>query len=386
MKELLYTGAFRFPDGDAAATRVYAVSRLFVNAGYAVTFAGWESVEHVGGFYQYKGHACYAQDEFRKQKLRPIARLFGFLFRGSKTLIWLWRNCKYDVIVAYNPPAIFSLGLLLLGQLLDFKVVLDTTEWYEGEHLPGGRYGVAAIENSVRMHLVYLLFRHVICISRFLQEYFNGRNVINIPPLMVSDLNTVTKPALKEGVHFIYAGDAGKKDKLLPFIIALPKLFEDMQCPVILHVAGLQWENLSQLITAQGEVSEVYQPFVKCYGRVSRDRVAELYSQCHFSILFREDKRYAQAGFPTKAIESWGYGCPIVLNLVGDIGCLAKNMVDAIVVEETCIAQSVSATLKIIINTDIYPQMSLNSRKASKKFTVDEYNQSFSVFVRRLAI
>jgi len=385
MNKVLYTGSFRFPEGDAAAARVYAVGQLFERIGCKVSFAGWEKSEHDAGYYSYKGHDCYSQEEFRERELGPVGRLLGFMFRGFKTLKWLRSHRDYEVVVAYNPPALFSVGLLLSGWMLGFRVVLDSTEWYEGEHLPGGRFGPAAAENWVRMRLVYPLFDHVICISCLLEQHYAGRNVVNLPPLMIDTCDDIPKPPIDACVSFVYAGEAGKKDLLLPFIQALPEVRKQLQRPVLLRIAGLNWDALCQLMTTQGMEPETYRTLVECQGRISRDGVRNLYGISHFSILFREDKRYARAGFPTKAMESWSYGCPIITNSVGDLGALAVDLVDAVIVNDVHIGKRLSEALKNIIICDLYPLMCAASRaKAKQKFTHDSYHHAFASFAERL--
>ena len=387
MKRVLYTGAFRFPEGDAAAARVYAVGQLFEQINCSVSFAGWETSQYADGYYRYKGHDCYSQAEFRERDLGAVVRLLGFFFRGYRTLRWLWHRREYDVVVAYNPPALFSLGLLLTGWALGFRVVLDSTEWYEGAHLPGGRFGLAAAENWVRMRLVYRLFRHVICISRFLEEHFAGRNVVNIPPLTVESCALLEKPPITTEIAFVYAGEAGRKDRLLPFIQALPGINELLQRPVLLRIAGMNWDVLSQFMKTQGMEPALYQSLVECYGRVSRDRVRTLYAISHFSILFREDRRYARAGFPTKAVDSWSQGCPIITNAVGDLGLLAIDMVDSIVVDEASIAQRMPVVLREIVEADLYSQMSSACCiKARQYFTFDSCRHEFEAFGTQLGI
>jgi glycosyltransferase involved in cell wall biosynthesis len=387
MTQVLYTGAFRFPDGDAAALRVSTVGDLFERAGCTVSFAGWEACRPEGVHYVHADRDCYSQSEFREQPRSPLGRLSGFLLRGAKTLRWLARNWRFDVIVAYNPPALFALGLLLMARWRRARVVLDSTEWYESEHLPGGKYGLAALENWVRMHVVYPLFSHVICISRLLEQHFAGRNVINIPPISGVTFDYEPRPEFATGVFFVYAGDAGKKDRLLPFIQALPSLQVALQRPVRLRIAGLEQEVLRALMLDSGMDDNAFWPHVECLGRLQRDGVLQLYRASHFSVLFREDKRYAKAGFPTKAVESWVSGCPIIANPVGDLGALASHMMDAILVDESELSTRLPAALKSIIESGQYPRMSTCSQEtAARLFAPAALQPSFASFARRLGL
>lgn len=387
MKRLLYTGAFRFPQGDAAAFRVDAVAQLFEENGFRASFAGWEKPTEGADHYLHRGNDCYPQGEFRERELGLVSRLAGFLLRGHKTLRWLKQQPKLDVVIAYNPPALFALRLLLAGRRGGFRVVLDSTEWYEAEHLPGGRFGPAALENWLRMRIVYPRFAHVICISRLLEQHYRGRNVVNIPPLAAPRAASDARPPIEDGVFFLYAGDAGKKDRLMPFIQALPELQRVLDRPVLLRIAGQDREGLRRLLRAEGLDEERLLPFVECLGRVSRDEVMRLYGRSHFSVLFREDKRYARAGFPTKAVESWSAGCPILANAVGDFGALARDGVDALVIEERDLATRLPTVLRSILEAGSYPRMSTEAaRRAQELFSPQAHRDDVARFVERLGL
>lgn len=381
MKTILYTGAFRFPEGDAAAFRVQGVARLFVDSGFDVSFAGWER-RHGEEHYIYQGYDCYPQAEFREEKKSKIKRLAGFLFRGFKTLRWM-KSREFDLVVAYNPPALFALRLLILSWFSKFTLVLDSTEWYQADHLPGGRFGVAALENWVRMYIVYPRFKNVICISRFFERYYAPKNVIRIPPLISvpTELFFVARSIGPE-LKFIYAGEAGKKDQILDFIRALPAISDQLGLKVIFTILGQEWDALVELLEARGIEVRACAPFVRCMGRVSRDTVGEEYKSSHFSILFREDSRYAHAGFPTKAMESWSYGCPIICNRVGDLGSLANNYENALVINPLSIETELVEKLGHVIEANIWPQMSENSlRKSQDIFHCAVYQPAFEVFL-----
>lgn len=387
MKRALYTGAFRFPQGDAAAFRVHAVAGLLEEAGLEVSFAGWERPEPGQDAYTYQGHDCHPQGEFRERELGLPSRLLGFLLRGGKTLRWLSRQSRFDIVIAYNPPALFALRLLLAGRARGFRVVLDSTEWYEGEHLPGGRFGPAAIENFVRMRVVYPWFRHVICISRLLERHFQGRNLVNIPPLCPAAGPAPKRPPIEDGVFFLYAGDAGRKDRVLPFLRALPEVQAVLGRPVLLRIAGQDLDGLRRLLHEEGMDEARFLPFVECHGRVPRAEVARLYGLSHFSILFREDKRYARAGFPTKAVESWAHGCPVIANAVGDFGAMARDGVDALLLDEAELASRLPAALRAIVEEGRYPAMSTAAMsRAQEGFSAEAHRAAVADFVARMGL
>lgn len=382
MKNLIYTGAFRFPEGDAAARRVYSVGRLFSGLGFNVVFAGWESRENLK-CYTYKGYKCFPQAEFREANVNVVSRIFGFMFRGWRTAKWLYELNEVNYIVLYNPPALFAIAILIMGKLRNIKIVLDSTEWYEGEHLPGGKYGLANMENLLRMKIVYPRFSNVICISEWLKNYYSKSNTINIPPIMDAGAKSTVKKSIKKGIYFIYAGEAGKKDRLCEFVIALPAIAKMLRVDVCLNIAGMTWAQLEALLIENDVKTLGCREYVICHGRLPNSDVVELYKRSHFSILFRENKRYAHAGFPTKAVESWCNGCPIITNKVGDIGNIAKPFIDAILIEEGRLLNDLVPALKKIVDEGLYENMEEQSiRKFKENFSYTSIKDDFFSFVK----
>lgn len=385
-KRALYTGAFRFPDKDAAAFRVQGVAELFESAGYKVDFAGWERVDGGVKSYSHNGHCCFPQDEFRGKQLNPFHRLLGFLFRGHKTIRWLVKNrSNYSVVIVYNPPAIFALLVLLICSLSGVKLVLDSTEWYESDHLPGGKFGIAALENWIRMRFVYKLYSNIIVISDFLSVHFAGSNRLLIPPLrpFVSQLN-IERSAPQRGILLIYAGEAGKKDKLLPIVRLLPILSKGLGVKVSLNVLGITEAELSQLLIEHSLSFANYNAYVNCLGRVSREEVMALYAQSHFSVLFRDSKRYAYAGFPTKAMESMVNGCPLITNAIGDLSYILTDE-NSIILNEALLNEKLSLLMQNAIEPTRYSGLCLAARSTAKRyFDPSVYQEKFILFLNSL--
>lgn len=378
---VLYTGAFRFPDRDAAAFRVYSIAQLLTTQGHNVSFAGWENESAP---YRYQGHECFPQNEFRERDVNIVSRLLGFLTRGKRTLRWLVQNDRYDLVIAYNPPVFFAIALLILGRIRRFRVALDTTEWYESTHLPGGKYGPAAIENWLRMHVAYPLFKNVIAISKFLEEKFTGRNVVLIRPIVEPQCTRTESPPMDSVIRVLYAGDAGRKDKLLPFIGAMASIEKRLSRRLELHIAGITSATLDRILVDNDMILEKRDAIV-CYGRVPRTKVFELYETCHFSILFREDARYAWAGFPTKATESWSSGRPIITNAVGDLSSIAHHLRNAVIVSEPNLAEDLILAFNKILDGGLYPSMVDSSLKTAQEyFSLKAFVKPMLAFIQKL--
>jgi len=320
---VFYTGAFRFPDQDAAGKRVAQMVKVLESIDECgnIIVGGWEQ-----GDKHEREHSdkCTAFSFSLLDKLHAsfLSKISSHVFMGMSVLKWLVANRRrYTIIILYNPPFLFALFTLLLSFFLKKRVSLDSTEWYESSHLKGGKYGFVAIENWFRMKVAYPLFNNHIVISKFLEQYFyrHSKNIVRIPPLANQ---FVRKKAVCDNVDkkikFFYAGSIGNKDKLEIFIrqLAQSPYASDK---VHFYIAGITEEDFlkkfSELLPLKNEICEV----CTFLGRIPMREVYERFEHVDYCVFFREKKRYALAGFPSKFVESLSFDTPIITNAVGDI-------------------------------------------------------------------
>ena len=379
---ILYTGAFRFPDGDAAAARVLSISKLFLQIeGVNVDIAGWEQGKES---YIYDNLKCYPRSELDKIELNPIKRLFKFIFKGVETFSWIRKYSNHDIIVLYNPPAVFAFLMVIWAKFSKKKLILDSTEWYENEHLIGGKFGVAAFENCIRMRLIYPMFKNIICISDFLHSYYStfNRNVIKIYPIKKNlslGFNVQIKGDREDKIVFIYAGQLGQKDKVTDFIKKLPKLKVLLNQDVVLQIVGSSYSEIKANLLRANVNVEDYIDYLEIHGKLKQSEVFSLLDKADFSILFRDNKRYALAGFPTKGMESLTLGCPIILNNVGDIAKIVKDNKLGIIVSETFNANEIYKN--IIEFGRMKPDVAASSERF---FSSSAYLSEFKSFIKRV--
>jgi glycosyltransferase involved in cell wall biosynthesis len=201
-------------------------------------------------------------------------------------------------------------------------LVADCTEWYEGSHLPGGRFGLVHFENEMRMRYLLPRVKNVIVISTFLEKYYAAKNcnLIKLPVLV--DLNQekwINKLSLEGSNNrnykeIIYAGDPGKKDILILIVQAL-EFINKNDIKIVFKIIGISEMDLLKLGLKPSSFD-----FVICLGKVNLNEVPSHYFKSDYSILLRENKQYAHAGFSTKFVESLSCGIPVIANLTSDIG------------------------------------------------------------------
>jgi glycosyltransferase involved in cell wall biosynthesis len=328
---VIFTGAFRFPDKDAAAQRVFNLARTLKKGNMNSIFCGWENSSRsedlqANGTYTYHGFEYYSQAELDSGSRNIFNRIYGFLVKGNKTIRWIksyLKDHKISFIVIYNSNSLFIYRLLSLSRKSNFQVVCDCTEWYDGSHLPGGRFGIVNLDNNFRIRFIYPFVRNIIVISSYLEEYLkrNGCNTLMVPPLVdLADKkwNSMIhneKFESQSTIKLIYAGDPGNKDLLRSIFMALEFINEN-SIRIDFYIVGTDPVVLKNKYFKNFKVIPEY---IKCIGRIPQENVPDYYHLCHFSILLRENKRYSQAGFPTKLVESLSSGIPVITNCTSDI-------------------------------------------------------------------
>lgn len=384
MKRILITGSFKFPNQDAAGLRVYSVAKLF-DEHNQVSVCGWEKDYKGEKDYIHDGFSCVAQGDLEYTSSNPISKSLNSIFRGHHTLSWLRKQKRFDTIILYNPPAVFSLILQIYCLIKNTKLVIDSTEWYESSHLSSSVFSLPRLENNARMYFSYKFFKNTICISDFLNEYFK-KNSIVIPPMFVDPINKeLSCPPLDDNILFLYAGQMGQKDSLEHFILTLPKLAEKLPLKPKLILLGMTFEDLQKIIKdKEGLLKSAM--YIECMGRVSREEVGEYYKKIHFVIFFRENKRYAIAGFPSKSIEAWQHGKPIVTNPVGELKKYLKNNENSLVIENDSEGMlQLIERLNEVVSNNRYSLLSQNAYSTFENhFTPDVNKEKFKKFIDNL--
>lgn len=355
---MLIVGAFRFPDGDAAAARVLGLGKALRETGHRVVFAGWEKSPRgsdldADGVARFQGFEYHSQAEFRDESLSPIKRLFGYIFAGKKTLDWVvaFGLKPGDRVIAYHGRALFLVRLLRVCQRSSAELHFDCTEWYAPENLIGGRFGVAAVEDWIRMTIVNRMIGRGLVISRFLESYYTDRrvDVLRVPPMVDSGEQKWIEaaPSRTDGcgdrLILSYAGVPGKKDAIGAVLAAMDSL-RRKGFDVVIDMIGPTRADLSHVGPGVGVLVDSLGSAIRFHGRVPQERVPGLLKGSDFTVLLRPEARVSHAGFPTKVVESLASGVPVICNLTGDIGLYVKDGVHGLIAAN-CSAEAMELVL-----------------------------------------
>lgn len=387
MSKTIYTGPFRFPDGDAAAHRVLSVGKIYRELGNEVIFAGWENtgqafdVKHNPHLHQ--GFAYYSMNELDKPTDRGRLKKIGdFLQLGSNTLNWLTehiKNNKVDQIIIYNPPFAFLMRMLSFCKKNGIKLIGDCTEWYDSSHLPGGKYGLVSLDNYLRMTYGYVLIKDIIVISEFLKTYYDKKlcNTIKIPPLI--DVSVTTpKQTETDSIQIIYAGSPGKKDNIKDVVDSIQK--HQALKRINFNVVGI---TLDQFTKAWPGLP--VSPNIIFHGRVPFEAIKDFYGKADFSIIIRPQLRYANAGFPTKFVESLSYGVPVITTRTSDLADYIMDGKNGYLIASD-IERSITEiflTIAALSKEEIY-HMKIEAAHTAPRFNYKNYVDKLKAFTERM--
>lgn len=394
MKKIIYTGAFRFPEGDAASHRVLGIAKALRYNNIETLFCGWENSPRIidltaEGIYKYQNFEYYSQDELDFSNKSKVVKLIKYLFRGIKTIKWIEKfikTNKIDAIIVYNANSYFIYSLHKLCKKNQIKLVCDCTEWYEGKHLPGGSLGIFNADNNFRIRVLYPKVKNIISISSYLHNYFIKKkcNSIVVPPLV--DLTDEKWKSCKANHNphnkiftLIYAGDPGKKDIISSLIDAL-NLINANNLKIKLLLVGITNEELKKKYLK----SIISIPnFIKCLGKIDHRSTLMEYKHADFSIILRENKRYANSGFPTKLVESLSSGIPVIANSTSDISKYVIEGETGFIVNSTspiCLKKCFEEILEL--NIESLATMKKNAYKCAEKcFHYQNYSNLITDFI-----
>ncbi len=351
-KQIIYTGGFRFPEGDAGAARVLGVGMALREIGYSVLYAGAEAAGRPedlagdGGYY-FKGFRYFSQNENRTTKLNPAMRLLRYFQVARNTVRWLETldASQIHAVILYNGYSSHHWRLKRYCARHRLPLISDVTEWYDPGQCVGGRYGIVRWDVEMTLRHWAPSVDGVIAITRFLETHLSrpGHQMLRLPPLIdIRDAKwCCQEPRPGGGLRLGFAGHAGNKDYLRNAIRALGMLGEkgkDIQIVIV----GPPREELARDLGEDAGLLDKLAKQLEFTGRLPHPQALRRVGECDFSLMLRPDKTYANAGFPTKMVESFACGVPLLGNVTGDIGLYARDGQEAVLVRdfspEACLA------------------------------------------------
>ena len=380
-KRIVFLTTNKYPNGDAGAIRQHQMAKIFNSQGYDSFVIGYgdftEKEETFDGV---------KYISLRDKTSSVIGRLLSRLSFARRALSVINKMDDVGAVVLTDGfPDLFSRSIKYANRK-KIPLLHDSVEWYSPEEYKNGKFSVEYLMKDYTNRVAVKKPIKVIAISEYLEKYFSskGLKTIRIPVIMDSDEK---KPVLKKNnkkLTFVYAGAPGKKDYIDIMLEGISQLSDDDKRNIEVHIFGI---TKQQLITICGVDSSIISNLGEClyaHGRVPHDEATEWVKKADATILLRDEKlRYAQAGFPTKVVESMMYGTPVICNISSDLGKYLKNADNAYIVR-SCDPNSFCSAIRAFLNTDLTQRIEINKNArdtAEKYFDSKGYRQTLVSFV-----
>lgn len=381
MMKILYLGHFSIPE-SAAGMRVFRIAKILKECGAIVTFGCFEKNSNGLKYINFDGFNYYYKPQYVGLK-----KILGILDLHTDIIKYLFAKrllaeIKPDVVILYNPTSFISYYLLHLCKKNGISIAVDATEWYEISHAKNNDK-VVARSVDYRIRKLDKKMDAIISISPFLTQYYKRfhTNVYEIPPIMfqiLEESNDRYKYDDGARLNIVYAGTPGKKDKLDGIIDAVESINIK---EVLIHLDVIGVSHGEYFGDRRTGVCGV-----KMYGKLPHDQTVDIIKRADFSVLFRDNLRYAKAGFSTKFAESLSLGVPVICNSVGGCDQLIVNYENGILTENDDVI-TIKKTLEVLlsISDETINYMKRNAlHTAKQRFSISANKESILMMLKNL--
>lgn len=362
----LFVTLDKCPNIDAGAVRTHMIAKMLLDNQFDVTVISMgpyndNDVDIVDGI---------KYISFRTKSNALISKAVAYALFHVKLKRFL-NNKKFDIIFHTQVDERTLKVIKKSEQRQHTQLVYDAVEWFSPEQFKKGTESYAYRLNN-NYNTRYITGKHkVISISSYLYKNFCDRGIDSLlMPVVLDVKNILYEKCYRDKINIIYAGVAGKKDYLDVMIKAIGLLKKEERSCLQFKIIGCskqQFVNNTTLNT--GEIDQV-NDCVKFLGRITREDVLKEYRNADFSVLIRPAAaRYAQAGFPTKLVESLATATPVICNYTSDIDKYIQHMKNGIVVngedQFSCLE-----SLRCVIGLD---RKSILEMQKSARYTSEKY-------------
>lgn len=380
MKKILYVGQIAI-EGSASCTHVRNRARFFNNIGYEVYGLSecpkneCDKVEDTD-FLKY----VYMKPFHGKGKVRG-AGWIADQFLGIHTYNEIIRALKFispDIIILYELNSIVvEERIRAYCEKHNIRLIIEVTEWMEVENRKEIATRGIVWQKDIQKRYIDKRCGNIIAISEFLYKHYRnqGCNVIRLPPLVYdfADKDQIfrDRDAVKlRQVKLVFAGTTDFKDYLEPMLKAIRKI-NNNEIKIIFDVVGPSPDAIESML----ECSSPTQYGINCYGRLSHENTLSIVRKADFSVLMRENKRYAKAGVSTKFVEAMSLAVPSICTAVGGTDAFVTDGVDGVLIKDNSVHEVLDKLMQIVnMDSSKILQMKLNALNTAKQvFSEGQY-------------
>ncbi len=389
---VVYVGPVAIPKGGAAARRILGISKSLQDGGFEVLIGSGQMAEAgKTGPDLVEGVNVYSLDERTAEHLPRILKHLSYFTMGSKTKAWLSTlDPKPCAVILYSGYSPYFLQLLPWCKKNRVALIFDAVEWYDPEHMAGGKFGMYRMNFELAMRKFCVRCQGVIGITTYLTNYYKARKVqtVCVPPTLdVAAISDQRAPRADAPVLIVYAGTPGKKDLfdlMLEAVLTVDLTGERLR----LRVAGLTPQQVLGYVALSSRGLTELPPSIEARGYIPNDEVISLVRDSDFSVLIRPLKTYSQAGFPTKVVESLAMGVPVICNITSDLGAYLRDGREALICAEPSVESLVAAFERAVaLSPETRARMRTDARAcAEASFDFRCHTAALKAFIRECTI
>lgn len=384
-KKLLYIGNIGI-NGTSLAVHAQNMARLFQNIGYEVTMLCDSGNERYYFPKEIEGlRYCYCKKYCKASSFSSVENVLDEI-AGWKFLYCLWRQIrtkKPDLVVYYGNAG--EAAILSLCHKAGIPVVLERVDWFE--KADRDRKAAVLLQKYTDWTMTHTDKKAdgVIAISRYLAEHYEkmGKCVLQVPPIFrFSVEKEIVRTKHAGELHLVYAGSlGGNKDTILPVLSAVRKINQGY-LRISMDIVGTSVEEL-EVLTGESQ----WEHFgVRAIDRCENEKAREIVEKADFSILLRQNKRYAKAGFSTKFAESMTLGVPVICTRVGGADSIIQEWIDGVLLENNEV-ETICKVLERLLakeSEEILKMKQEAYHTACKNFHISKYLEPMRQFLEQV--
>ena len=375
MKRIIVITTEKIPQNSAGAVRLESFGKIFAALGYHVDYCSL-------------GSTRINEDEFTFFPFGTNST--NIIKRGLKRLQFninlkkYLKGQKYDLCLYTEVKRSTQRIIKKYCLKNNVKLAYDCVEWFSPAEFKYGKFSSQYRRNDKTNRVFLNNQDYIISISSYLHEFFIGRKLHSmIIPAILDSADYKLKQFMDKGKRtFLYAGSPGKKDQIDLIVKAFLLVANNNVFDFQLDIVGCSYKDF--IINYPEFAKQDLNTSIVFYGRVSREKVIELYQNADFSILMRDNnQRFAQAGFPTKFAESMMNCTPVIANLSSDLSKYLTDTVNGFVVmADDAISLKETILKALSIDDAQIKQMSIEARKtAEERFNYRTYISDVKEFM-----
>ncbi len=287
-----------------------ANAKLLREFGYEVVFLGMSSDKFTG--------IRKALETVYEEPHPSTNRQWAGHLVSLRNLLHVARQCtNLKAIILYNLPFITLLRVKLA--FCSCKVIYDCTEWTpvtEGSLLK--RLFKRLDGFAVRHWLPWMTDALIVISKRMEQAYASRSRVLRLPPLIDADDAIWRQPIIHtDTFDFVYAGVLDNSKDSLDAIVSAFQLLPYSH--VRLRVIGITQEDFLNYYPHFKSSLAMADERILFMGRLSHEETVRHVLNCGCYIFIRPSDLRNNAGFPTKFVEAFTCGVPIIATDISDI-------------------------------------------------------------------